>query len=262
MLHVSRAGAVRLIPASTWDVWGGHDPDSWSYRADVEGPSGNRTLRLPAAAVVHTRYAVDPRRPWQGLPPTSYASATGVLLSNIEKRLGQEAGGPVGHLIPIPQDGGDGEDGDPLATLKQTVGKLAGKVALVETTAAGWGEGLTGAPRTDWKAQRFGANPPPPLVTLRSDAANAVLAACGVPVALVSDADGTSQREAWRRFVMGALEPVAACLAGELSAKLETPVSFGFGNLWAHDLAGRAQAFGALTDEKLSAAEARRVAGI
>ena len=135
----------------------------------------------------------------------AYATATGALHANLEQRLGQEAGGPVGHLLPVPQDGGDGSETDPLATLKATVGSLDGRVALVETTSAGWGEGMAVAPRQDWISHRFGANPPATLATLRSDSAEAVLAACGVPSALVNDADGTSQREAYRRFVMSSL---------------------------------------------------------
>lgn len=55
-----------------------------------------------------------------------------------------------------------------------------------------------------------------------------------------------SQRESWRRFVMGSVEPVAVLVAAELSSKLETPVKLSFEGLWAHDLAGRAAAFKAL----------------
>lgn len=261
-IEVDRAGRVRLSPCSTWNLTGSYDPSSWRYRLDMEGPSGNVTRQLPASGVIHSRFATDPRRPWAGLPPTSYASATAVLLANAETRLGQEAGGPVGHLIPVPADGGDGSDADPLAALKQTVGKLAGRVALVETVAAGWGEGMASAPRSDWKPQRFGPNPPASLVSLRSEAASAILAACGVPLALVSDADGTSQRESYRRFTMAALEPVADGLATELAEKLETPVGFDFRGLWAHDLAGRAAVYDKLVSSGMAAPDALRLSGM
>ena len=56
-------GGVRLAPAGSWDVRGGPDPDSWFYRCDVFGPSGNETRFVPAAAVVHCRYQIDPARP-------------------------------------------------------------------------------------------------------------------------------------------------------------------------------------------------------
>ena len=40
-------GAVTLAPAGTWDVRGGWRPDSWRYRCDLFGPSGNITRLLP-----------------------------------------------------------------------------------------------------------------------------------------------------------------------------------------------------------------------
>ena len=90
---------------------------------------------------------------------------------------------------------------------------------------------------SDYKPQRIGANPPQAVASLRSDASEAVLSACGVPVSLVTDADGTSQREAWRRFIMGSVEPLLGMVVVELEAKLETRVTFDLSKLWAHDLA-------------------------
>ena len=70
-----------------------------------------------------------------------------------------------------------------------------------------------------------------------------VLSACGVPVSLATDADGTSQRESWRRFIMGAVEPLLELVVEELERKLETDIDFDLSGLWAHDLQGRAAAF-------------------
>ena len=89
-----------------------------------------------------------------------------------------------------------------------------------------------------------------------------ILEACGVPVSLVTDADGTSQRESWRRFVMGAVAPQAAGLARELSEKLEMEVKLDFGDLWAHDVVGRSQALRNLVKAEVPLAEARRLAGL
>ena len=121
--------------------------------------------------------------------------------------------------------------------LRKDLAAAKGRTILAETTAAGGGEGRMAAPQSDWKAHRFGAHPPETLATLRSDAALAVLSACGVPASLVTDADGTSQRESWRRFVMGSVEPLLAIVAEEVEAKLETRVTFDLSSLWAHDLA-------------------------
>ena len=196
-------GRIQLQPVGSWDVRGGSDPSRWFYRCDVYGPSGNQTRFLPGASVLHFKWGVDPSRPWHGLGPLAYASLTGRLLGNLEQRLGEEAGAAVGHLLPIPQDGGDGGDDDPLADLKASIANLKGQTGLLETTAAGWGEGRASAPQADYVARRIGANPPATLSPLRTEAAMAVLSACGVPVSLMTDADGTSQRESWRRFYHG-----------------------------------------------------------
>ena len=256
-------GAVELLPCGSWDVRGGWRESEWFYRVDTFGPSGNATHFVPASRVVHVRYAVDPSRPWLGISPLGWARATGRLAANLERRLGEEAGSPVGSLLPIPQDGGDGDaDDDPLAQLKLDLAAAEGRPILAETTSAGWGEGRASAPQADWKAQRFGANPPATLGPLRDAASMAVLDACGVPRALAESADGTAAREAWRRFVMGACEPVANLISEELARKLEAPVGFDFRTLWAHDLAGRASAFKALVGGGMAPTEALVTAGL
>ena len=257
-----RGGAIRLLPVGSWDVRGGDDPDLWFVRADLFGPSGNRTVFRPHSAFVHCRYAVDPARSWYGIPPLGWARSTGTLAGNLETRLAQEAGGPSGYVLPVPQDGGDGGDEDPLADFKSDMARAAGKTMLAETTAAAWGEGKTAAPTRDYVPSRFGANPPDVLRALRSDASLSILGACGVPVSLATDADGTSQREAWRRFVMGAVEPLAAVLATEIAEKLDVPVAFDFGPLWAHDLQGRASSFKALATGGMDVSEAARLSGV
>jgi len=261
LIEVDR-GRVTLIPAGSWDIRGPWPERSWWYRVDTFGPSGNQTHLRPASAVIHARYAVDPARPWHGISPLGWARATGTLAANLEKRLGEEAGGTVAHVMPIPQDGGDGSDDDPLKGLKADIAAAQGRTVLVETTSAGWGEGRMAAPAHDWKPQRIGANPPEVLPALRSDVFEAVLGACGVPVSLFTDADGTSQREAFRRFLTTAVMPLSDLIAAELSTKLETDIRFRFEGLYAHDLAGRAQAFDRLISGGVELERALTIAGL
>ena len=257
------AGVPMLRPAGSWDVRGPWRESEWRYRLDLFGPSGNVTQFVPSAAVVHCRYAVDPARPWHGLSPLQWARHTGAMAANAELRLSEEASGTVARLIPVPQDGGDGGDDDPLASLKADIRTGKGRALVVETTAAGWGEGRQAAPLSDWKQSRVGPDPPESFVKLRSDAAAAVLDACGVPRALTSSEDGTAQREAWRRFVMGSVEPVARMVAAELGRKLDTPgLALGFESLWAHDLAGRAASFKQMTAGGMDPAKAAALAGL
>ena len=257
-----RRGGLHLAPCGSWDVRGDDDPDSWVVRADLFGPSGNRTVFRPWSSFVHCMYAIDPARPWYGIGPLGWARDTSALAANLEARLAQEASGPVGHLLPVPADGGDGGDDDPLMSLKADLRGAKGRPLLVETTQAGFGEGRANAPSADWTARRFGANPPPVLPTLRSDAAMSVLTACGVPPSLATDADGTSQRESWRRFIMGSVEPLLAIVQQELQEKLEAEVNFDLSGLWAHDLQGRASAFQKLVAGGVAVNEALATSGL
>ena len=61
---------------------------------------------------------------------------------------------------------------------------------------------------------------------------------------------------------MGAVEPVAAILATEITHKLETPVAFDFTPLWAHDLQGRAASFKAMVTAGMDAAQAASLSGL
>ena len=260
-------GMLVLVPAGTWDVRGNWDETTWTYRADIFGASEHETELLPSTAVVHPRYSVDPAVPWVGLAPLRWARLTGQFAANVEARLGEEAGAPVGHLLPVPSPGaaeGDGDDlVDPMAELRADLKKLRGTVALVETTASGFSEGRAGAPQSDWVSRRMGADPPAGVVETYGLSAKAVMTACGVPVSLMTDADGTSQREAWRRFAMGSLEPTARMVAEELGRKLDTPdLAFNFDSLWAHDLAGRASAVKGLVAGGMNLDAALEIAGL
>ncbi len=263
-LHVIelRRGQVEFLPVGSWDVRGGHDESSWFYRADLFGPSGNLTRLVQSGQVLHFRYAVDPARPWYGVGPLGWARETGTLAGNLEKRLGEEAGGPVAHVVPIPSDGGDGEGDDPLKMLKADIAAAKGRTILTETTAGGWQKGMSEAPRKDFVSSRLGADPPDTLRFLRSESGMSVLSACGVPVSLASDADGTSQRESWRRFVMGSVEPLLEIVKQEFEAKLETRISFDLSRLWAHDLQGRAASFAKMVQGGMALEQAAAVSGV
>ena len=256
-------GEIVLTPAASWDVAGGPDVRSWVYRLDLAAPSGAKTRIYPSASVLHFRYAPEPERPWTSPSPLGYARQTGKLAANLELRLGQEAGSRVGYLLPVPADGGDGSVDDPLASLKSDLGSLAGSVALVETTSAGYGEGRAAAPQSDWKAQRMGANPPATLEALRGAASVDVLAACGVPPGLASaQSEGTSQRESWRRFGIG-MAAVGRTVSQELSDKLDMPaLTITFEAMGSADMAGKARAVGVFVKAGLPLSRALEIAGL
>ena len=257
-------GNLKLNPVGSHSVSGGPDEAGWVYRIDRFGPSGNVTLLRPAKGVLHFRYSVDPARPWHGIGPLGWSADTARLASALERRLGQEANLPVGGLLPVPSDGGDGSEGDSLASLKADLKSLKGDYAILETTSAGWGEGRAAAPQTDWQTRRLGADPPASLPALRSDAGVTVLSACGVPAILFAEqGEGSGAREGWRRFLFGSVRPVAALIQQELREKLEVPdLELSFEGLFASDLAGRARAFGSMVKAGMELSEAAALSGL
>ena len=260
VIRMSVDGMVRLIPASSWHWEGTHDPTTWTVRATAYGPSTSTTWNLPASGVVFVRWGSTPGQPYVGTGPLSWAHTTARLQSEAERSLADEAGGPLAQLLAIPQDGGDDTDDDPLKMLKADIAGARGKALLIETSAAGWGEGRTAAPARDWQAARLGPMPPE-STTIREDAFEAVLAACGTPPSLFTDADGTAQREAVRRWHLGTILPLARLVEYELTVKLETPVTLKFDS-YPMDLAGRAQAFQKLVAGGVAVTEALVTAGL
>ena len=265
LLDVTPAGRLALREVSAWSIEGAPDPATWRYRVTTAGPSSTSTRTVSADAICHPKYSVDPARPWAGRGPLSWASLTGRLGTALEHALADEAAGPRGHLIPVPVDGGDGDDDDPLAELKRDIRGLAGKAALVETTSAGWSEGRAASPRRDWDPVRLGANPPQSLIELRTAIETTVLGVLGVPPVLaMAQGDGTAQREAYRRWLHGSVEPLGRIVEQELSEKLEAAVTLSFRRLEAGDVAGRARAWRSLVgkDAVMNEGDARRLCGL
>ena len=261
VIDVDRDGGVTLLPCSSWHFEGDAHPRTWTVRATFYGPSTSTTRNLPFEGVVFVRWGSAPGQPYVGTGPLSWAHLTARLQSETERSLADEAGGPLAQILAVPQDGGDASEADPLAALKQDVRTARGRALLLETVAAGWGEGATAAPRRDWQASRLGPDPPESMAEIRRDTFEAVLAATGTPPSLFTDADGTSQREAVRRWHLGTVLPLARILETELTAKLEADVRLRF-DAYPKDLAGRASAFQKLVAGGVPVSEALATAGL
>ena len=257
-------GSVMLTPVGSHDVRGSAQKNSWRYRLDLFGPSRHRsTRRVPADGVIHCMYARSPSRPYRGESPLDYARHTGKLAANLENKLAQEAGGPVGNILPIPADPGlSGADDDPMGSLKRELGSMRGRLALVETTSGGWGD-RQNAPRGDWEPKRIGMDPPGGMVQLRENAIKTLVEACGVPSVLIdSTSNSASLREGWRMFLHGSLTPLATSVSHELSEKLGTRVSISFDKLFASDISSRSRAYKQFRDAGMEDADARKYAGL
>ena len=262
VIQVDRAGTVSLLPCSSWHFEGAAHPDTWRVRATVYGPSTSITRFLPFSGVVFVRWGSAPGQRYVGTGPLSWAHTTAKLQSETERSLAEESSGPVAQLLPIPQDGGDGSKDDPLAELKADIRTARGRALLLETTSGGFGEGMSAAPRKDWISSRLGPHPPSSMPELMGRGFLEVLAACGVPPGLFLDADGTAQRESYRRYFALTVEPLAGLLAAELSAKLEAEIGLSFSGRFAADLSGRARAFQSMVKAGMEPSKAAALAGL
>ena len=250
------AGKLRLIPAETHDVTGGPFPDEWEYRLTLSGPSRTATYDVvPAASVLHFRYAVDPSRPWRGNGPVQVAALAGKLSASTVKALADEAGGPVGRLLGIPVDGGDAT----VQALKEDIANAKGRTAIIE--AGDWANS-GGDSKVDLQTQRFGAEPPASLVQLVTIASQEVYSACGLNQALWGGSQAAAVREAWRLCLFGVLSPLGRLVEAELQDKLEDSVTLSWQELRASDLSGRARAFQSMVGGGMAVAEAVSVAGL
>ena len=259
VIHVSTGGRVKLLPCSSWHFEGGPNPATWRVRATTFGPSTSETHRLPFAGVVFVRWGSTPGQPYVGTGPLSWAGGTARLLSEAERHIADESSGPRGSVIAVPADQ---NQAGRLSELRAAIAGLRGRVFLPETTAAGWRADRSEAPKRDWLPHRIGASVDQAMVLARRDAYTEALAACGLPVSLATDADGTSQREAFRRYLTLTVGPLARVLEQELSAKLEGRVSLDFSALYAHDLVGRASSLKRLVESGMPVEDALRVSGL
>ena len=210
---------------------------------------------VPAASVLHFRYAADASTPWRGNGPVEVAALAGRLSAETVRALGDESSGPVGRLLGIPVDGADAT----VEGLKADIKNAAGRVALLET--GDWGN-AGGDAKVDLKAERFGAEPPASLVDLVDVSSREIYAACGFNAALWGGSQAASVREAWRLALFGVLSPLGRLVEAELKAKLDDEVSLTWTELRASDLSGRARAFQSMVGGGMDISKAIAVAGL
>ena len=252
-------GGLKLLPVGDHDVSGtSPDPATWIYRCSLHGPSGSTTRTVPSAGVVHVKYSTDPGRPHRGIGPLARSNLDASLLSALTTRMGEEAGASSAIVIPSPVDG----QADSTTTLRSDLAKAKGGILMVESMAPGYGDRAS-APASDWSVKRLGSMIPDVNETIRSSVGLSIAAALGVPVSLLTDADGVSQRESWRRFIWGSCAPLSRIIGHELSSKLDLPdLKFDWSALYASDITGRAAATRRLVEAGMPIAEAASITGL
>ena len=228
----------------------------------------------PAASLLHVRWLVDPARRGR-VSPLQRASDTGTLAAWLDKRLSEEASGPVGRFrdcrwrnydADADADLGAADADDPLAQLRRDIGGARGSSARSRIPDGRVADSPASAPRKDFVVQRFGAAPGRDLVELRSRVCLDIGSACGCPARApgrlylrAGDARIVARnlsRHRWTVCVVGSNRRVAAQLGVE--------VAFDTATLGGRDLLARGATFRRLAGKEggLSIADARAAAGI
>ena len=188
------------------------------------------------------------------------ASKLGVLAARVESKLAEDLNTPIAHILPIPTDGGDPK----LDALRGDIAKAQGAAVLArrheqrvgrKPSPVGHSSGLESTtvgteipdgPRETWK-----------------DVLMAVGNACGIPSGLLDPgADGTAQREAYRRFIMASVQPVADMIAEVAGEALDTEITVQFAALHAQDITGRSNAMAKLVGAGMSLEDAQKLVGL
>ena len=211
---------------------------------------------INANRVFHVRWNEDANS-GRGIGPLARASVLKDLASKVEGALESESNASVGYLLPLPAKG----DSAQVDKLRDQLAALDGKVAIVESTSDGWGDGPQAAPRREYQIERMGPQYPESSIALYSLVRDTVIGACGVPVQLIQDSDGTAQREAWRRFLHGTIGPLGM-LVEEAAQMMGLAISVNFENLFASDLMGRARAFQSLVGGGMDIERAAALSGL
>ena len=243
--------ASGLLTVSEHDVMGNSAaPSRWQYRVTMPTPSSSISRRAAAGDVLHVRIGASSSQPWRGCSPLASSEATASVLREVERSLSEEHSGPVGSLIGVPNPEGSAEIANVIASLK-------GRAILTEQ-----GElvlaGESSSARTAWKPNRVGPMPAVGTASTREGVERSLLAAAGIPAALVHG--GSDHRDAWRAFLAGTIAPAAKLVSAEL-ARMNLDHRISFSAIMSSDLQARARAYKSLKDGGMEETEARAICG-
>lgn len=232
-----------LVPCSDWDLKT-HDGKSTAYRVSVSEAGGGRSENALAGEVLHFRIGSDVSAPYYGTAPLKRAQLTAGLLQSVETALAE-----VFEMAPL------GSQIVPMPEMPETdMEKMArgfrgnrGRVLIRESVNVSAAGGP--APQQDWKAADISPDLSKSMTRETLTAArDAISMVFGVLPALGNSATtGPMVREAQRHLAQWMLQPIAAAIADECTAKLGNEIKLDVMRpLQAFDSGGRARTVTAL----------------
>lgn len=242
-----------LVPASDWDLRTRNGRPT-AYRVQISEAGGGTTETALAGEVLHLRIGADVAAPYYGQAPLKRAQLTAGLLNAVETALAEIfETAPLGsQVIPWPE----APETDMTALARGFRGSR-GRVAVHESVNVAAAGGP--APQADWSPRDL----TPDLQRARmrealDSARDAISLAFGVLPGLgYQMTTGPLVREAQRHLAQWTLQPIAALLAEEATAKLGAPVEIDVMRpLQAFDAGGRARALATVVAALAQAQEA------
>ena len=207
-----RSGRVRLTPTASWTVLGSDDPESWEYLVTLNGPSTGRTIKVPAASVLHVRYAPHPDRPWAGRSPMQMAVDTARAAGLLEHATSAEFSFVQQQILSPRRNQNDYGAADLTPDLIEKI---------VASFSQHTGSGALVIPG-DLEPRRLGPTPPDSFALLRDRLENSLLALHGIPGALIaSNGNAGAMRESFRIVLHTLLKPLGKLVVEELREKLD-----------------------------------------
>lgn len=245
-----------LVPASDWDLTT-RNAKPVAYRLSIPDTGGGRTRTALAGEVLHLRIGADVSQPYIGTAPLRRAQLTAGLVQTIEAALSEVYGNaPLGsQIVPMPKM--------PEADMEKMARGFRGnrgRVLIRESVQVSAAGGP--APIQDWKSQDVTPDLSKAMTRETLSAArDSLLFAFGILHAMNAPAaTGPLIREGQRHLAQWVLQPLAAMVGEEATAKLGQPVTLDVMQpLQAYDAGGRARALsqvvGAFTEAKSAGIE-------
>ena len=203
------------------------------------------------------KYSTVSEANFQGLSPLYQAQQTAGLLYELDRRIDEEAQTSTGQILSFTMDSSEPDNLKNYQDHYKFLQKLKGGL-FVERQNRERGSRQSFVGRT-----RLGPEFNNSIVDLRDRLEANIAAVFNVPIELlIADGEGTATREAFRRFILTTVQPLAIRAAEEFSEKLEDNIEFKFEQLRSADLQGIGRAIKSLVASGLSLDKAIEMSGI
>lgn len=200
-------GGKYISPASSYNIHGDVNPETWVYTLQLNGPTGNRSESHSGADVLHFRINSSALQPWTGRSPLTIGAK--VVSYALEQYLESEVTSCNEQMFIRPESQELVRKDDHIAKMHRQLG------------TGGDLRALTKGDPPEYARIKFGPEFNQASVNLRNDLERSIVAAAGIPPGLVlGQGGGTATREDLRRLYAVTIQPISLILQEEFNRKM------------------------------------------